>query len=463
MGIEHLDVRAHARQRWAARGALACAALAVLLPLGYARAASLLLVAGVVLGAGLTVASLWWVLVHRGAVRIAAGVLAVAAPVGVIWWFAAVNLLWVVIVSAGLWAVAVWSGKFALRTTKSHHVHVPEHRTPAPTRPFLIMNPRSGGGKVERFRLKERAERLGATVHLLDPAHHEDVAVLARDAVRNGADLLGVAGGDGTQAQVAAIAAAYDVPLLVISAGTRNHFAMDLGLDRDNPAACLDALTDKGVELHVDLGYASGHPFVNNASFGAYAAVVQSPAYRDDKVRTTLELLPELLTHQRGPRLTARIGNAVIDAPQAVLVSNNVYRSDDLVGLGRRERLDAGVLGVVGVRVDSAAEVAGMVLGPNAPGLSLLVADEIVVEADRPEIEVGVDGEALLLPTPVHCRVSPKALRVRVPRDRPGVPEPKPPLDWRRLRKLAAAVGRTALPKHRERYGWAQRSWDRWR
>ncbi|MDX3644438.1 diacylglycerol kinase, partial [Streptomyces sp. MB09-02B] len=131
MGIEHLDVRAHARQRWAARAALGCAVLAVLLPLGYARGASLLLVAGVVLGAGLTVASLWWVLTRRGPARVAAGVLAVAAPVGVVWWFAVVNLLWVVIVSAALWGVAVWSGKFALSSTKSHQVHVPEHRVPS--------------------------------------------------------------------------------------------------------------------------------------------------------------------------------------------------------------------------------------------------------------------------------------------------------------------------------------------
>ncbi len=76
---------------------------------------------------------------------------------------------------------------------------------------------------------------------------------------------------------------------LVVCAGTRNHFAMDLGLDRDDPATCLDALTD-GVELRVDLGFAGGHPFVNNASFGAYAAVVQSPAYRDDKIGTILDL-----------------------------------------------------------------------------------------------------------------------------------------------------------------------------
>ena len=107
----------------------------------------------------------------------------------------------------------------------------------------------------------------------------------------DGADLLGVAGGDGTQALVAAVAAEHDVPLLVISAGTRNHFALDLGLDREDPSRCLDALQD-GVELRVDLGFIAGRPFVNNASFGAYAVIVQSPAYRDDKARTTLDQLP---------------------------------------------------------------------------------------------------------------------------------------------------------------------------
>ena len=128
------------------------------------------------------------------------------------------------------------------------------------------------------------------------------------------AALLGVAGGDGTQALVAGVAAEHDVPLLVISAGTRNHFAQDLGLDREDPARCLDALVD-GVELHVDLGFIGERPFVNNASFGAYALVVQSPAYRDDKAGTILELLPELLIGHRGPRLVARAGK--VTAPGA--------------------------------------------------------------------------------------------------------------------------------------------------
>ncbi|GGZ57782.1 diacylglycerol/lipid kinase family protein [Streptomyces bluensis] len=464
MGID-LDGRAHARQRWAARVALGAAALSVLLPLGVAGPTSVLLLLGVLVGVAVTLAALWWVLTRRGAARTASGLLAVAAPTAVIWAFAAANLLWVVVVSLALWGLAVWAGKFALSTTRSHAVRVRAYRTPAPARPFLIMNPRSGGGKVERFGLKEKAEQLGAHVHLLDPARHEDVVALARDAVDRGADLLGVAGGDGTQALVAAVAAEHDIPFLVISAGTRNHFAMDLGLDRDNPAACLDALTDAGVELRVDLGFADTHPFVNNASFGAYAAVVQSPEYRDDKIGTTLELLPDLLTHQRGPRLVARARDTVIEAPQAVLVSNNPYRSDDLAGLGRRERLDSGTLGVIGIKVESAAEAAALLLGPNAPGLTVLTTHEVVVQADRAEIEVGIDGEALVLPTPVRCRIEPGALRVRVPAGRPGVPETKPPLDWRRLRKLAAAVGRTALPKSRQSGGetWrAPQTWQDW-
>ncbi|MFC8200977.1 diacylglycerol/lipid kinase family protein [Streptomyces sp. NPDC057298] len=458
MGLD-LDGRAHARQRWAARGALAAAGLAVLLPLGYARAASLLLVAVGVFGTAVTVAALWWVLTLRGTARAAAAVLALATPAAVVWIFAAANLLWVAVVSLALWCSALWAGKFALSSTKSHAVSVAEYRTPAPTRAFLIMNPRSGGGKVERFGLKEKAERLGARVHLLDAERQEDVTELARRAVADGADLLGVAGGDGTQALVAAVAAEHDVPFLVVCAGTRNHFAMDLGLDRDDPAASLDALTDEGVELRVDLGFADTYPFVNNASFGAYAVVVQSPAYRDDKVRTTLELLPELLTHERGPRLTARVEEtdgaaaAVVDAPQALLVSNNPYRMDDPAGLGYRERLESGVLGVLGIRVENAAEAAGLLLGRHSTGLTVLTAREVVVDADRPGIEVGVDGEALVLPTPVRCRIEPGALRVRVPGNRPGVPEARPPMDWRRLRKLAAAVGRKALPKHRSPHG----------
>jgi len=315
---------------------------------------------------------------------------------------------------------------------------MPAREVPPPKRAFLIMNPRSGGGKVTRFGLKEKAEALGAEVALLEGPGVVDVAALARQAVAGGADLLGVAGGDGTQALVAGIAAEHDLPFLVISAGTRNHFAMDLGLDRDNPAACLDALTGDGVEQRIDLGIIGDRTFVNNASFGAYAEIVESPAYRDDKAGTTLQMLPDILNGHKGAKLTASAGDATVTGPQALLVSNGPYEMGDVAGLGRRARLDAGTLGVVAVTVNSALQAATLLRGARGQGLTTLTADKVVVNAEVPEIPVGIDGETVMMATPVRCAIQPKALRVRVPRDRPGIPPPKAALDWPKLRHLAS-------------------------
>ncbi|MEU5878612.1 diacylglycerol kinase family protein [Spirillospora sp. NPDC047279] len=424
----------------AARASLALAAAAIVNMLLAAGLRSITLLGLGLLALGVTVASLWWVLSRRGVLRVLAAVLAVAAPVAVLVHYAALGLLWAVLLSLALWIPAGFAGRSALRLDSPAAPRA-EVSTAPPRRPFLIMNPRSGGGKVERFDLLKKAEALGAEVVLLDPAHPQDVAELARRAVAGGADLIGVAGGDGTQALVAGVAARHDVPFMVISAGTRNHFAMDLGLDRDDPSTCLDALTD-GVEIRVDLGLVGDRVFVNNASFGAYAAVVQSPEYRDDKVGTTLRVLPDLLTRHTGPRLTVRAGDAVLDGPQAVLVSNNPYQGGDPAGLGRRERLDTGTLGILGVKVDNAAQAAGMLRGSHGAGLTARAAAEAVIDADAAEIPVGVDGESLLLKVPVVCRIQPAALRVRVPRHRRAAPPSKPPLDWRRLRKLALGGGR---------------------
>jgi diacylglycerol kinase family enzyme len=426
-------------QRWLARLALVAAAAAVLVPpvvAGLRQSLGLVLVG--LAGLALTLAGAWWALTNKGPARWLAVAVAVLAPLCVLVLYTSRGLLWVVLVAFGLLALAVAAGRAALRRDAIPE-RMREHDVPPPRRPFLIMNPRSGGGKATRFGLKDKAEALGATVAVLEGPGTVDVGALARQAVADGADLLGVAGGDGTQALVAGIAAQHNIPLLVISAGTRNHFALDLGLDRDDPSRCLDALRD-GVELHVDLGFIGDRPFVNNASFGAYAAVVQSPAYRDDKTRTTLEQLPGLLAGQQGPRLVARAENVTIEGPQAVLVSNNQYGMGDIAGLGRRARLDRGTLGMFAVTVNSAAQAAGLLRGRNSRGLTSVVGREVVVDADSSQVPVGVDGEALVLDTPVRCVVQPAALRVRVPRDRPGVPDPKPIMDWKRLWQMALTV-----------------------
>ena len=431
------DAEVRRSQRWLARLSFLLAGLAI---------ASLVIVAGLksfpmlaigVAAAIVGLASAYFFLARRGLWRWLSLVIFIAAPIVVIVVYAFRNLLWIAIVAAVIWLLASVTARLALTDTDADW-RMPEHPAQPPARhPYLIMNPKSGGGKVTKFGLKRKAEDLGAEVFLIGGPEPVDVAKVARDAVNNGADLLGVAGGDGTQALVAGVAAEYGIPFLVISAGTRNHFALDLGLDREDPSTCLSALSD-GVELRVDLGLINGLTFVNNASFGAYAEVVETPAYRGDKLNTTLNTLPDLLQGQRGARLSARADGTDIEAPQALLVSNNPYGGGDIAGLGRRARLDRGLLGVVSITVSSAAQAVGLLRGRHATGLQVLTAKQIEITADTPEIPVGVDGESIMMSSPVTCTVSPGALRVWVPHDRPGVPKPKPRVDWARLRQLAS-------------------------
>ena len=423
--------------RWLARASFALVFAAVVLVLAVAGwRSSLALVVFAAIGACAVLAGGYWFLANRGLLRWLALVLVIAAPVIILVAFASHHLVWVAVAAVALLVAAAGTGRAALGAG-GQEAAMPAVPAPRPRRPFVIMNPRSGGGKVGKFGLQEKAETLGAEVALLEGPGIVDVAALARQAVADGADLLGVAGGDGTQALVAGIAAEHDLPFLVISAGTRNHFALDLGLDREDPATCLDGLTD-GEELRVDLGIIGDRTFVNNASFGAYAEVVQSPAYRDDKRGTTLQMLPDLLKGHHGAHLSAQAAGTRIEGPQALLVSNDPYGMGDVAGLGRRARLDAGTLGVVAVQVDSARQAAGLLRRGHGHGLTVLTAEQVTVDADTPEIPVGIDGETVMLPTPVRCTIQPRALRVVVPKERPGVPAPKPPLEWPRLRQLAS-------------------------
>ena len=423
-------------QRWLARLSFLLLGLAVVLTGVFAGLKSIILLAVGLAGAAVSLTAAYFFLSRRGVLRWASFLVFVLAPVAVIVVYLFQSLLLEAAILAAAWLLASLAARQALAGDRTDW-RMPERPAQPPARhPYLIMNPRSGGGKVEKFDLERKAEDLGAEVFLVGGPEPVDVAEVARKAVEGGADLLGVAGGDGTQALVAGVAAEHGLPFVVISAGTRNHFALDLGLDREDPSACLGALSD-GVELRVDLGMINGQVFVNNASFGAYAEVVETPAYRGDKLSTTLNLLPDLLQGHRGARLRAEADGTVIEAPQALLVANNPYGTGDIAGLDRRARLDRGLLGVVGVKVSSARDAIDLLRGRHAAGLNVLTAKKVQITADAAKVPVGIDGEAVPMRVPVTCTISLGALRVWVPRDRPGVPEPKPAMDWASLLRLA--------------------------
>ena len=281
------------------------------------------------------------------------------------------------------------------------------------------MNMKSGGGKAERFHLVDECHARGIQPIVLQPG--DDLLELAATAITQGGDVIGMAGGDGSQALVATVAAQHDIPYVCVPAGTRNHFALDLGLDRDNVVGALDAFYH-GVERRIDLARVNGRIFVNNASMGLYAKIVQSQAYRDAKLKTAADMLPDMIGPDALPFDLRFIGPDGTERPTAhlLMVSNNPYQLDHLGSQGTRLRMDLGTLGVVAARIAGPAEAVQFVALEAAGRIRSFSGwlewdtPEFRVDSGEP-IEIGIDGEAMLLRPPLVFEILPGALRARVP------------------------------------------------
>ncbi len=319
-----------------------------------------------------------------------------------------------------LLAIAVLAARAAfvasLRATAAGRVR----RVTRPSHPVLLCNPWSGGGKVEKFGLVELASSLGVETVMLDRGL--DLAELAHGAISRGADCLGMAGGDGSQALVASIAVEHDLPFVCVSAGTRNHFALDLGLDRRDPRRSMYAFHD-AIERRVDYATVNDRFFVNNVSLGVYATIVQQEGYREAKVATTKQLLPELLGQAQQPfDLQFETPDGIeVEGSFLAMVSNNPYVLAPSPSTSQRLRLDTGQLGVFAVTAATGAQAAE-VLTLALAGQGAHSGHAFEFSCERFEIRsrsgtayAGVDGEALELVTPMTFRAHPLGLRMLVP------------------------------------------------
>ena len=354
-------------------------------------------------------ASAWYGVLRRGVARVAGLTVAALALAGA--------LVLLIAGGAPFFDLLVVAGLLvslaAARATLAVHVDLPD--APAPRQPVLFFNPKSGGGKAERFAVAAEARARGIEPIELGPPW--DLEGLVREAVAGGADGLAMAGGDGSQAVVAAIAAELQLPYACVPAGTRNHFALDLGVDRDDVVGALDAFVDGG-ERTVDLAEVNGRVFVNNVSLGLYAEAVQREGYRDAKLHTLLDTVPDVLGPEGGDldmRWTGPGGHEHRSGAM-VLVSNNKYRLGRAVGSGTRPRIDDGLLGITVLGEPSGRGESGRSLQRpwrewSAPGFE--------VDADR-AVPAGIDGEALKLDPPLRFRIRPGVLRVRIARKHPG-------------------------------------------
>jgi diacylglycerol kinase family enzyme len=253
---------------------------------------------------------------------------------------------------------------------------------------LLIVNPRSGGERPSPEELVSAAGKLGVETHVLAPDDDPAEIALASDA-----NVLGMAGGDGSLATVADAALQRDAAFVCIPFGTRNHFARDLGLERDDPLAALHAF-DNGKERRIDVGRAHERLFLNNVSLGVYARLVHRREHhrRRRQAFARFRAWAILITHRHPLGLT--IDGEPVES-RIVLVANNAYVLD-LPSVGERERLDEGKLHLY------------------VPG-DERVGERFVVDAAAGKLEAAVDGEPDVLKTPIEFRIEPLALRVLVP------------------------------------------------
>jgi diacylglycerol kinase family enzyme len=445
------DVRSANRRGWAV------AALTALLLLVAGLVAAVIgsgeavipLIAVTLLSLAVVAATAWWAFTTRRVWKrrlnlVIAG-LVVADAVLVLVLFSLGQAVELLVVAAGAVGYAA-AARRALGPAGSSATTAWTQPERPPAKPWLLVNLKSGGGKAERLDLAGAARARDVRVHLLAPG--DDPVALARDAVAAGADALGVAGGDGSLGLVARVAVEAGVPFVCVPSGTRNHFAGDLGLDRSNPLAALDAFA--GTERRIDVGVVGDRMFLNNVSLGAYADMVAEPGYRAGKLATAHAVLPGAL---RGERALLQLDldddqGRPLPGVLVLLVANNCYESR-----GARERLDGAVLQVSALRARTGAALAGVMARIAAGQTSQAgqwaqwTTTALRVDAPIPHLPAGIDGEAVSLAPPLEFRVLPRALRVLLPL---SVRPPSGRLrlhTWATIRRLlATAAGRENGP-----------------
>jgi diacylglycerol kinase family enzyme len=285
---------------------------------------------------------------------------------------------------------------------------------------YLILNPASGGAALLLRRLTRAARERGIQVRVLAPG--EGARHAATEAADDGAKALAVAGGDGSVAAVAAVAAERGLPLAVVPTGTLNHFARDLGLDLARPLRALDAFV-AGRERRVDVGRINGRLFINNVSLGVYAEMLGDPGYRGDKLRVAQAKLRAAFsdpTLRRALRITPPDG-APLESVVAVVVSNNPYEFSRWDGFGHRHRLDTGTLQISVLDAGTLDELERLLAGTLLGAVELRSAihhwtsQRLETGVPGEVVRTGIDGEPTALEAPLHFSVDPGALRVLLP------------------------------------------------
>ncbi len=250
-----------------------------------------------------------------------------------------------------------------------------------------------------------------------------EIVEMAKRAAKSGSQTIVAGGGDGTISAVAAELVGTEKILGVLPLGTLNHFAKDLNIPLDLKEAARAIIA--GRVAKVDVGEVNGQIFINNSSLGLYPDVVRR---REQRQRLGFGKWNSLLRAafvvlRRYPFLDIRLnadGKEIATRTPFVFVGNNSYEMESF-SIGGRTCLDAGHLSLYmtpRTRRFGLLQMALRALFGNlrqAKDFVSLCTEEIWIETRHKQLRVAMDGEVLMLETPLHYRVRPAALRVIVP------------------------------------------------
>ncbi len=275
----------------------------------------------------------------------------------------------------------------------------------------IFVNPGSGPNATSVEELRSRFPG-----HRVEECPPDQLVEAVKQAMAAGCSFVGAAGGDGTIRTVAEQLVGTEVPLLAIPAGTRNHFAKDVGIE-DLDAAEKAAT---GRVISVDVGRVNGKCFVNNSSIGLYPKIVIRREVHQRRLRKGVANVVAAYEQLReGSRVNVEV-DGVTHCAWMVFVGNGTY-GEGLLDLGDRESVDDGVLDVRVVRADRPLSrlriVGAVVLGRLARSPLVLRWQTVatVCDLNRRRVEVALDGEVEDLGTPLRFECLSGALRVLVP------------------------------------------------
>ena len=291
----------------------------------------------------------------------------------------------------------------------------------------IIINAASGASdkEDERRMLADifKTSNIDAQIELARSG--SDIVEMARKAAQSDFEIVVAGGGDGTVSAVASELIGTEKTLGVLPLGTLNHFAKDLNIPLELEAAARVII--EGRSVRVDVGEVNGRIFINNSSLGLYPDVVRRREQRQKlgygKWNSLLRSAFKVL--RRYPFVNIRLnadGKEMTTRTPFVFIGNNVYEMDSF-NIGGRSCLDAGNLslymtprvGRFGLLQLALRSLFGK-LSQSKDFVSLCT-DEILIETKHKQMRVAMDGEVLMMETPLRYQLRPGALRVIVPNE----------------------------------------------